>query len=133
MGISYGNKQDPGYTKEWPQEKWITVKLSSKAKDELIGAEYGSYEDNIREPRDKSEPPHNDPACLHIVELCERDTRKTRVVLKSQYEVEEFFGSMASGTFGLYCPTTAKRLWKELAPHVPEDLRSRWPLRTVCY
>lgn len=102
----------------------VKVKMRSKYLDELRECEYGSYEDNIRDDERLGE--YADGR-LHIVEIIERGG-KTVVTLRDQKELDEFFGSATSGTFGLYHPAVCLRIFKELIEHisdeVPEWLRS---------
>jgi len=139
----------------------ITVNLGRGAiKDELLSCEWGSYEDHIRmadcptcggagrygtcSPPDscivcggegkveKREEPY-DKGRLHIVELIERDKSKSRVYLKTEEEVNEFFVHACTGTFGLYHLSTLKRIYKELAPYVDAKTKARVPEGSLGY
>lgn len=110
----------------------ITVKMSSKAMGELHSCEYGSYEDHIDwrmidGKLHRAEPYHE--GLLHIVEIIERDKRKTKCELRSQEEVDEFIVQMSTGTFSIYHPRVATRLYEELFPYASEEARERswWP------
>jgi len=92
--------------------------MSAAALEELHSCEYGSYEDHVHAD-DSREEPYAD-GTLHIVEIIERSPFKTVVELRSQDEVDEFFGQALTGTFGLYHCGIALRLYDELLPLVSE-------------
>jgi len=100
-------------------------------KDEAIACEYGSYEDHILSDGTREEP--YDTGRLHVVELLERDKRRTRVRLQTVQEVEEFFGGLCTGTFGLYHLRTLQRIYKQLAPFVDAATLRRIPYHTLGY
>lgn len=74
-----------------------------------------------------------DKGLLHIVELLQRDKRKTRVELHTAEEIEEFFGSLCTGTFGLYHLTVLRRIYKQLAPFVSAAVKERIPYHNLGY
>jgi len=124
-------------------------------KDELHSCEYGSYEDHIVNEqcgvcKDFGPTPTPCPSCkgtgsvvkrlepydkgrLHIVELLERDTSKTRVYLDTEEEINEFFVQAFTGTFGMYHLGVAERLYKQLAPFVDAATRGRIPIGNLGY
>lgn len=125
----------------------ITLQLSSRAKEEFHICEYGSYEDFCRANACGLCNGfgiiygHACNLCLgkgykadrfHVVEILERDTRKTRLRIDDNGEAETVFVAIASGTLGIRCPGTALRLYDELAPYVPDDVKARWPRGRVC-
>lgn len=107
------------------------VKLRFKAAhlEELHNCEFGSYEDNIQTDDIgglKRLPPYNKVKAdgslyLHIVEIIER-SGKTVVELRDQQELDEFFGSATSGTFGLYHPRVCMRIFHSLIKHISDDV-----------
>lgn len=117
----------------------VVIKMRSKQFDELHSCEYGSYEDhiaadgcihssvangqytrNVDASNDGSRLSPYDRGALHIVELLERSTLKTRVELRSQEEIVEFYCAALSGTFGLYCLGTCLRLYEQLNPLIED-------------
>lgn len=124
-------------------------------KEELHSCEYGSYEDHIKSSdchycrgtgkgqflkwrkggvvcrfcdgvglEETRQEPY-DKGRLHIVELLERDKRKSRVCLQTEEEVNEFFVQACTGTFGLYHLSTLRRIYKQLAPFVDARTKAR--------
>jgi len=98
-------------------------------KSELEACEYGSYEDHIKADGTREEP--YDTGRLHLVELLQRDKRKTQVYLQTSAEIQEFFRGACTGTFGLYHLRTLQRIYKQLAPFVDADTLGRIPYRTL--
>lgn len=138
----------------------ICVRMTARTKHELEGAEYGSYEDHIHDevcPQCKRsgkvgegederpcplckgrglvavrEEPYNDGS-LHIVEMLRRTKAKDRVYLHGKEEIERFFESAMSGTFGIYCLGPARRIYKELLPYVSNEVKRRNPYHLLGY
>lgn len=103
----------------------ITLRLSSKAKEEFRSCEEGSYEDWCAE-RNANLRIRSASNRLHVVEILDRDPRKTRIQINDNEEAKTVFVAIASGTFGLRCYKTAVRLYDELAPFVPEKTKAVW-------
>lgn len=134
----------------------ITLQLSRKAKEEFRACEEGSYEDHIgrdvcaacegygdRYNKDCSlcggsgrmyvrKPPYHEGS-LHVVEILDRDLRRTRIRIDSNEEAETVFVALASGTFSLRHFRTAQFLYDDLSPYVSEKTKQCWPKSKLGY
>lgn len=113
----------------------IKIRMSANALKELHSCEYGSYEDHIKsdgaigERREgeygiREFGDHGDYP-LHIVEIIERSKYKTVVEIRKQQELDEFISASLTGTFGLYCLGTCRRLYKSYIDSCTPE-RVRW-------
>lgn len=101
----------------------LKIKMGAAALQELHSCEYGSYEDHIH--RDGSREGEYADGRLHIVEIIDRSPFKTRVEVRSQQELDEFISSALTGTFGLYCLGTCRRLFNQYHKHcTPERVQN---------
>jgi len=100
----------------------IRVRMNESALYELHGCEYGSYEDHIK--YDGTREGEYADGKLHCVELIDRGGHKghkTVVILETQDELDEFFCAAMTGTWGMFCPRVAFRVFDELYDFVSEN------------
>lgn len=108
-----------------------TVRMSRAAFDELHSCEYGSFEDNICGEHDRLDQ-YKDGS-LHIVEIIDNSPFATLCHLYTQHEIDEFFGSCCTGTFGLHHANICFRIFDQLEPLVSEQARKMVNRGTIGY
>ena len=102
------------------------IYMHPKHQQELMECEWGSWEDNSTEDGELDVEEYGGQ--IHPVQILQRQKDRTHhyrntLVVEDTEEATAIAYAVASGTFQLYCPRVAVRVFDLLLPYTDEEFR----------